>query len=273
MPETANRHCIRSLPELFRRRRVLTTITGFEERYLAKLAIQNRELSRLQENIITKGRRLTSEQERIEAARKKVSQAETALKSQQRELKQQQTLLTADLGRVRSDKILLEKQRQEIQEALREIEEMIASAQRSPMSEKPITGTLLTPLKGSLPWPVQGDVLTHFGMQKNRTLATMIDNPGIDISAFAGEEVACIAEGRVASSTWLRGFGNVIIVEHPGGFFSVYGHLQQLKFKRGDHVHAGQSLGTASIDGMNGTYRIHFELWEGKQKHNHHKQK
>ncbi len=258
----------RSLPELFKRRRVLTTINRFEEKYLAQLAIQDKELNQLQENIITKKRQLSSEQERIVTARRKVSKAEKALKSQQKELKQQQSQLTADLSQVRNDKVLLEKQRQEIQEALRKIEEMIASAQRSSVSEEPITGALLTPLKGSLPWPVQGNILTHFGMQKNRTLATVIDNPGIDISAIAGEEVACIAEGRVASSTWLRGFGNVIIVEHPGSFFSVYGHLQQLSLKRGNLVRAGQSLGTASVNGSNGTYRIHFELWEGKQKHN-----
>jgi len=258
----------RSLPELFKRRRVLTTINRFEERYLEQLTVQDRELNQLQENIITKERQLSSEQERIAGARRKVSEAENALQSQQKELKQQQTLLTADLAQVRNDKVLLEKQREEIQEALRQIEEMIASAQRSSVLEKPIAGALLTPLKGFLPWPVQGDILTHFGMQKNRTLATVIDNPGIDISAIAGEEVACIAEGRVASSTWLRGFGNVIIVEHPGGFFTVYGHLQQLNLKRGDHVQTGQSLGTASVDGSNGHYRIHFELWEGKQKHN-----
>jgi murein DD-endopeptidase MepM/ murein hydrolase activator NlpD len=119
-----------------------------------------------------------------------------------------------------------------------------------------------------LPWPVHGDVLSSFGLQRSRAQTGVTDNPGVDIGAASGEEVRCIADGRVSTCTWLRGFGNVVIVEHPGDFFTVYAHLQQLDVGRGDKVRARQVLGTAAHDGVTNTYRIHFELWQGKEKHN-----
>jgi len=258
----------RSLGELVKRRQVLTNINRLEKEYLRQLTYRSRQLDLLQGQIVTQTGTLYDEYLQLEETRRDVTETEQALRHEQESLKRQQSQLATDLDIVRHDRDLLQKRRLEVQEALRQIEKMVATARDTTVFEGPIAGRPLTLLKGLLPWPVQGDVLVPFGYQKNRRFETVTDNPGIDISASASEEVRCVADGRAALCTWLRGFGNVIIIEHAGEFFTVYAHLQQLSVQRGDEVHAGQGLGTAGLDGISGQYRIHFELWEGKQKQN-----
>ena len=258
----------RSLGELVKRRQVLANINRLEKEYLAQLTRQSEQLDLLGNQIVTQTGHMHDEYLQLEEARHNVTKAEKALQHEQESLKRQQSQLAADLDIVRRDRDLLQKRRIEVQEALRQIEKMVAMARDTTIFEGPIAGRPLTLLKGLLPWPVQGDILVPFGYQKNRRFETVTDNSGIDISASANEEVRCVADGRVALCTWLRGFGNVIIVEHPGEFFTVYAHLQQPSVQHGDEVRASQGLGTAALDGISGQYRIHFELWEGKQKQN-----
>lgn len=258
----------RSLSELLERRQMLANINRLEERYLIRLADQSRQVDLFRDRVRGQARDLERERRRLGEVRDEVLKAENALRSEQEKLNRQQTCLAADLEKVHGDRVLLEERRGEIEQALERIEEMVAKARIASAIEGPIPGSALTPLKGMLPWPVQGDMLAHFGRQKNRDLTTVLDNPGVDIAASPGEEVRCVADGRVSRCTWLRGFGNVIIVEHPSDFFTVYAHLEQLSVRQGDEVRARQVLGTASLDGVSGKYRIHFELWEGKQKHN-----
>jgi septal ring factor EnvC (AmiA/AmiB activator) len=222
----------------------------------------------LQDRIATKTGHIYDEYLRLDETRRKAADAERVLKEEQAELKRQESRLATDLSTVRHDRDLLQERRLEIQEALRQIEKMVAMARDTAASKEPIIGQPLSVLKGALPWPVRGEILVPFGQQKSRRFETVTDNPGIDLSVSANEEVHCVADGRVAACTWLRGFGNLIIVEHPGEFFTVYAHLQELGVQRGSEVHTGQSLGTAGLDGISGQYRIHFELWEGKRKQN-----
>ncbi len=257
-----------SLGELVKRRQVLANINRLEKGYLAQLTQQSEQLDLLENQIAMQTSHMYDEYVQLEDTRRNVTKAERALQNEQENLKRQQSQLAADLDIVRRDRDLLQKRRIEVQEAFRQIEKMVAMARDTTIVEGPIAGSPLTLLKGFLPWPVGGDILVSFGHQKNRRLETVTDNPGIDISASANEEVRCVANGRVALCTWLRGFGNVIIVEHAGEFFTVYAHLQQPSVQHGDEVRASQGLGTASLDGISGQYRIHFELWEGKQKQN-----
>ncbi|MBM3324517.1 MAG: hypothetical protein FJY66_02485 [Calditrichaeota bacterium] len=258
----------RNLGELFRRRQILSNLHRLEERHLAQLADKSRDLALLQDQIVTHTNHLEGQHRQIDKTRRKALEAERRLRSDQEKLKQQQQILASDLERVRGDRALLERQRLEIQEALRRIEEMVRATRDTSTLAETIPGQSLITLKGFLPWPLQGDVVEYFGVRKQRHSETIMENPGIDIAASVSHEVSCIADGRVAICTWLRGFGNVVIVEHPGDFFTVYGHLQQLAVQRGDEVRAGESLGSAGLDAVSNNYRIHFELWEGKQKQN-----
>ena len=79
-------------------------------------------------------------------------------------------------------------------------------------------------------------------------------------SAPAGEAVRSIAAGRVVFADWLRGFGNLVIVDHGDAFLSVYGNNQSLFRQVGDSVKAGETLATVGSSGGNPQSGLYFEL-------------
>jgi murein DD-endopeptidase MepM/ murein hydrolase activator NlpD len=105
-------------------------------------------------------------------------------------------------------------------------------------------------------------------MIRNRESSTLTENPGIDLTIAVDEPVRAVADGKINSVTWLRGFGNVCIVEHSGSFYTVYAHLGNLSVENGQLLKKGDIVGGPSLDPLSGEYRLHFELWSGKEKKN-----
>ena len=172
--------------------------------------------------------------------------------------------LQQGLNRIRRDRQLLSEQRDEIAESRRQIENIVNAIARG----EPLQGVPLTLLKGELPWPVNGRVVERFGFVKNRDLSTVTENPGIEVDVSPEDNVTSVADGKVSSVTWLRGYGNVCIVEHPGAFYTVYAKLGQVDVKAGDEIIAHQTIGYPGFDPAAESYRVHFEIWSGKSKKN-----
>jgi septal ring factor EnvC (AmiA/AmiB activator) len=111
-------------------------------------------------------------------------------------------------------------------------------------------------LKGQLRAPVSGKVEAKFGSKRG-------DGPswkGVFIRAAEGADVRAIAGGRVVFAEWLRGFGNLIIVDHGGQYMSIYGNNQSLLKRAGDIVKAGDAIASAGNSGGNEESGLYFEL-------------
>lgn len=109
----------------------------------------------------------------------------------------------------------------------------------------------------SLDWPVRGDILRRFG-----PVGMGERNNGINIGASAGREVGASAAGQVAYvGDDLAGQGLTILVAHPGGWRTAYGHLGSATVRQGDQVRAGQQIGTVGTTAGDGRPSIHFETW------------
>ena len=111
-------------------------------------------------------------------------------------------------------------------------------------------------LKGQLHSPVTGKLAAKFGAKRG-------DGPswkGVFIRAGEGADVRAIAGGRVVVAEWLRGFGNLIIVDHGGQYMSIYGNNQSLLKRAGDIVKAGDSIASAGNSGGNEESGLYFEL-------------
>ena len=70
-----------------------------------------------------------------------------------------------------------------------------------------------------------------------------------------------MARGRVRFSGVMRGFGNVIWIDHPGGFMSVYAHLSRLQVEEGQAVETGEHIGLSGATGDVTAPHLHFEVW------------
>lgn len=113
--------------------------------------------------------------------------------------------------------------------------------------------------RGALDWPVAGRVTASFSAGgANRGSGTAVRN-GIEISAAQGTPVVAIHPGTVDYADQFSGFGNLVIVDHGGGYFSLYGYLDSVGVARGDHVDAGNELGRVGTPPA-GQPALYFEL-------------
>lgn len=120
-------------------------------------------------------------------------------------------------------------------------------------------------LRGKLIWPVAGSIIRQFGKITDKKYNTVITNPGIDIKAVAGSPVYAASSGSVAYISWLRGYGSFIILDHGGGYYSLYARLDEIDVENNQFVAAGDNIGTVSEIGTFGEPALHFELRYGRE--------
>lgn len=111
-------------------------------------------------------------------------------------------------------------------------------------------------LKGSLRLPVKGELIARFGSKRG-------DGPswkGLFIKAAEGAEIKAIAAGKVVFAEWLRGFGNMIIVDHGAQYLSLYSNNQAVLKHAGDKVKSGDVIASAGNSGGNEESGLYFEL-------------
>jgi len=119
------------------------------------------------------------------------------------------------------------------------------------------SGVRFASLKGKLKLPVRGSIINRYGSQREDS---GISWKGLFISANEGEAVKSVAEGRVVFSDWLRGFGNLVIVDHGSGYMSLYGNNQATLKQVGDTVNAGDVIASVGNSGGNETHGLYYEL-------------
>jgi septal ring factor EnvC (AmiA/AmiB activator) len=114
--------------------------------------------------------------------------------------------------------------------------------------------------KGQLPWPLDGEVITKFGRHKHEKFNTYIFSHGIDIAAQKGDEARAVYKGTVLFADWFKGYGQMVIVDHGKGFYSVYAHLSRILVPVKGVVEAGQPIGRVGETGaLKGTV-LYFEI-------------
>lgn len=119
--------------------------------------------------------------------------------------------------------------------------------------------------RGKLPWPTLGNVSVFFGDRAEKTFGTTTSHGGIDIKAPIGSSVYAVAPGVVAHADWIRGFGQVVIIDHGDHYYSVMGHLADVQAQAGDVVIMGQSVGRVGDTGSVSEAVLYFEIRHGDQ--------
>ena len=117
-------------------------------------------------------------------------------------------------------------------------------------------------LRGKLRLPVRGEVTNHFGGSREDTGVSW---KGLFIKSAEGADVKAVADGRVVFADWMRGFGNLIIVDHGNGYMSLYGNNQAVLKQVGEEVNAGDTIASVGNSGGNESNGLYYELRRNSQ--------
>jgi septal ring factor EnvC (AmiA/AmiB activator) len=147
-----------------------------------------------------------------------------------------------------------------------ELEKVIAPRARGRRNEKlPESGgdeAAFAALRGKLRLPTRGELMNTFGSPRSDSGLSW---KGLFIRGDSGQEVRAVAAGRVVFAEWLRGFGNLMIIDHGQGYLTIYGNNESLLKQVGEQVATGDSVATVGNTGGNQDSGLYFEIrYKGK---------
>lgn len=168
-----------------------------------------------------------------------------------------QTLATVQSRlRTRNDELA------KLQREARALEKLIDELRRAIEEFPELAQQPFVRVKGKLPWPVKGKVLARFGQTR---AGGPLKWQGMIIGAQRGAQVRAPFHGRVVYADWLPGLGMLVVLDHGGGYMSLYGHNEQLYRRVGDRVTPGDVLGAVGDAAGIGAPGLYLEIRKGKQ--------
>ena len=205
--------------------------------------------------------RLSALQAKTAGRKEEITRRKLAVEAQNAELSARRREKAGILNSVRNKKSVYEQTLRELEESSASLWAMIHREEaEGRTARKPVERNAKAPGTGKFPWPVAGQVLTRFGMQRHPQFKTMIFRRGIEIGAHEGDTVRAINDGQVVFADWYKGYGKLLIIEHAGGFYSLYGNLEQIALAKGDRVSKGQAVGLVGDTGSLKGPKLYFEI-------------
>lgn len=175
------------------------------------------------------------------------------------------------IDKIDSQKEVYLKSLKELEQSSQEIKNIIERIYKQQegdskeVSQKEVPAITLKPKKGILALPIQGKLISGYGRQKNTEFNTDTFNSGIDISAPLGQVVHSAGAGEVIYTGTIKGYGQIIIIDHGGRTTTLYAHLSKILVDIGDRVIKEQTIGQVGDSGGISSPRLHFEVRvEGK---------
>ena len=236
-------------------------------RHLASLAALDARL--IQEYRVT-SERLADRKGREETQQRELASLHDEAKREQAEVDREVAKRRTILAKVRDERAYHERIVGELTEAAQRLEafirELQAKQRRLAKVPPPPKGGIEAPtvgfgsLKGRLPWPTEGRIVTGFGAQVHPRFGTRTFRNGVDIEAAVGREVAAVHAGHIVYTGWFKGYGNLIIVDHGNEYYTLYAHIAEIEAREGEDVRQGQRIGTVGDTGSLAGPRLYFEV-------------
>jgi septal ring factor EnvC (AmiA/AmiB activator) len=125
------------------------------------------------------------------------------------------------------------------------------------VADASVAGVAFPRLKGRLSLPLSGEIVHKYGQSREGGGPAW---KGLFIRARQGQEIRAVGSGEVAFADWLRGFGNLLIIDHGGGYLSLYSNNESLYKQAGDRVRAGDVVASVGATGGQDEPGLYFEL-------------
>lgn len=232
----------RSMNEYMSRSYYVQKIVDADTRLIASIRADQEQLRRDKAEL----ERQTAEQRALEAE----LVARTA--EYRADMDRKQDLL-ADL---RSTRQSLEAALDVLEEASRAIEARIRAMQQTPRGR----ARLLRAWTGRFIRPVDGEITSRFGMRYHPILHRYRMHTGVDFGAPTGAPIRAAADGEVVMASYMRGYGNTVVIDHGGGVTTLYAHCSALLVNEGQTVQQGQVIARVGSTGLSTGPHLHFEV-------------
>ncbi len=239
-----------SIFEFFSRKRSLEQILDHDEALMAKLDADKASMQTLLDQLVERRaeKKTTTADlnDRIDTMIAKQTQREVLLA----EIKNKKSLQQAVLASLKASAEELERTMAAFGQKAQQPTSIPAVIAEKPFAE----------LKGLLMMPVKGKIISFFGPFKDQDLNVIHFQSGITIKADRGEPIRAVYSGQTLFSSWFKGFGNMIIIDHGDHYYTVYAHLEELFKSKGDPVEAGEVIATVGDTGSLTGAGLHFEV-------------
>jgi len=183
-----------------------------------------------------------------------------ALQKEANKRKRTLSKLDQQIGARRKQVKQLERDEQRLTRLVERLARAVAPSKtrkRKPGEPASAASADFTKLKGSLKLPVVGELSNRFGSRRSDTGTSW---KGLFFRAKAGSPVKALGPGQVVFADWLRGFGNLIIIDHGDGYMSLYGNNEALLKREGEAVAAGDTIANVGNSGGNAESGLYFEV-------------
>ncbi|MDP2688842.1 MAG: peptidoglycan DD-metalloendopeptidase family protein [Deltaproteobacteria bacterium] len=146
----------------------------------------------------------------------------------------------------------------ELEQAARELSDLIGRLRQE--EEQKTVESGFAAMKGRLAMPVAGKVVSPYGRVTHPRFQTVTFNNGIVIEAPLGAPVKSVYGGKAVYVGWLKGYGQVVIIDHGGGFYTLFAYLSEALKQRGDDVGKGDDIGLVGDTGPRASGGLYFEI-------------
>ncbi len=145
-----------------------------------------------------------------------------------------------------------------LKESADALDQQLAALEKQ--AETPRSPVAFSLQKGWLMPPVAGQIISRFGIKQSGDYKSFTFQSGIAIRGEQGDPVRSVFKGNVVYAEWLKGYGNMVIINHGENYYTLYAHLQEMFRKKGDTVDTGEVIATMGDTGSLKGVCLHFEL-------------
>ncbi len=230
-------------------------------KYISLIADYDR---RLMNTFMKEMQSLNETKESLDLLRKELELNKKSVEKKTAELQKERRNKDKLLASIKSERSSYEKMVKELEESSKNLLEMIEKL-RKEKDMVPVKGRGFARYRGRLPWPVYGKVLLPYGEYQDPQFNVTSYRKGVEISADLGSAVLSVAEGKVVFADWFKGYGQLVILNHGGGYHTLYGNLSEIFHSTGDIIKRRQAVGKVGESGVLNESSVYFEIrYKGK---------
>ena len=235
----------------------LNRMTDQDQKVFAAAVQAHRRLEEGRAKLLGHRTQLVTQQSRMKQERQRLGQGialRNAALEDLRSQKQKHSTMARDLAR------LEEEIERIIRTLLQERQRMAEKARKDRADRTGDTSLLLSAPSGPLMWPHKGKISSPYGSRIHPIFKTRTRHTGIDIDGNTGDPVKAAADGEVLYAGWLKGYGQIVILDHGGSLSTVYAHMSRINVEEGQRVRKALVLGRVGSRGTSTGSHLHFEV-------------